>query len=903
MTMEQDRSHGTPQKSALSPSLSDFLGLIRSNSNPSRNDSPSVIDSLVAFRQNTHASLSLHDLTIAFRKSFLYTRPSTLRPKIFVTDWLSDLVKSSNHTRAPIAVIQEVAKVSDQLNLSRQETEEWMPLLNSLCNLTDACLGVVRRLTQSALESFVEDQACVMLASIILETGTRVFRHLDRSQAKRARSEGYTAWYKRTLELTKAFMEFTEQVLQTNGVKERAGDMMIAGRLAEQIISEPFSLDWDLFLTLKAVCNMLLRYAEDARSEYVYLNVAFKSIAMLVPNCMDNRNIRLEKVAVVRLLCDGVHGTILDIYSACIDNTLVVDNYFKRRWALARFYMSHFKAMVSPLFRDICSAGDEAMACRALLRYLLFFLRGRACSSEVIRKNSPEIQSELMRFVNQVEEIIVSGLFASPTALDEEKCATLQEFSMSPGPRAVFDKSKVLTEQEWILGRLYFLLKTITLFDEFSPSLQLQLYPLERNTGYGSPFMRLVESLRLLDLQEFLPLAAQDSDQEYGDVYTRTLSELCTFAHLIQPRQFAKLQIDMIGLVLGHTELLSLLAVDWWTCVSVRFGQDFTTSQVLVLIELLSTLPIGRSSQKVRLLLCSMLPLLNESSQATVASGLMTLLDRMAENEQSTLLNCLPYECLSGSTLDLLVVRCVDGWRNACGLLTEERLVLEAFYTLITCAAEALVAFLNCTQPLQCEEMIQVFNTFTSWITLPTFKLPLSKLSMAGLLASCSTVEIIEDSHLAKMESLLTKLYEYLLKDHDWTVVHETFNSLTVFSKNCRYPQLTQRCIPVAARHLVQNIQEMENGDSVPIDDARRFWDTFRVRMKRVDVPTFSGNTVRNLQYQRCEQPSTVSCLTALTTATRYLEMLQSCGKVDPMFSSQLAAELKRLQQLVTPRP
>ncbi|KAG0294706.1 hypothetical protein BGZ96_000615 [Linnemannia gamsii] len=961
MAMEQDRSHSAPQKSALSPLLSDFLGLVRSSNNPSRNDS-SVVDSLVAFRQNTQAPLSLQDLTIAFRKSLLYARPSALHTKVFVTDWLSDLVKSSSHTKAPTAVIQELAKVSDQLNLSRQETEEWMPLLISLCNLTDSCLGVVRGLTQSALASFVEDQACIMLASIILETGTRVFRHLDRSQVKRARSEGYMTWNQRTLDMTKSFLEFTEQVLQINGVKEHASDMVIAGTIAEQnawIACACGLISKIAPLTYKAVCNMFLRYAEDARSEYAYLNITFKSIVLLVPNCVENRNFRLEKLAVIRLLCDGVHGTILDVYRTCVDNAKVIDGFFKRRWTLARFYMAHFKMLVSSLFKDICSAGDEAVACRGLLRYLLFFLRGRVCSNGVIRKRYPEIQLEMMKFVNVVEEVIILGIFSSQTAYDEDKRATLQEFSTSPGPRAVFDNSDALTEQEWIIGRLYFLLKTITLFDEFSPSLQHQLYPVEKGSSYDSPFTRIVESLRSLDLQEFLPLATQDADQDYGDVYTRTLTELVTFAHLIEPRQFAKLQIDMVGLVLGPTELLSLLAVDWWTCISARFGQRYTTSQVIVLMELLSTLPIGRSSQKVRLLLCSMLPQLDESSQANVINSLMMLLDRMADNEQSTLLSCFPYECLGGSSLDSLVNKCADGWENACNLLVrDERLVLEAFYALpqhvlclssiynnpalnarlspnlrvtligwstgilggindllfqvqndqhalakISCTAEAIVEFLRSTGPLQCEEMIQVLSAFYSWTKLPPFRQPLSKLLMARFLASCSAVDITDSTQMEKIEALLTALYECLLRENDWTIVHETLNSLAVLSKNTRYPQLSQRCIPVPARHLVQNIQEMESGEMVPTDDSWRFWATFRGRMKCVDTPSFSGNTVLNLQNQRREQPSTVACLSALTTATRYLETLHNQGKVDPVFLSRLATELSRLQNLVTSRP
>jgi hypothetical protein len=51
---------------------------------------------------------------------------------------------------------------------------------------------------------------------------------------------------------------------------------------------------------------MLIRYAEDARSEYVYLNVTFKSIVMLVPNCVDNRNVRLE----VKDKANSVHGVV-----------------------------------------------------------------------------------------------------------------------------------------------------------------------------------------------------------------------------------------------------------------------------------------------------------------------------------------------------------------------------------------------------------------------------------------------------------------------------------------------------------------------------------------------------------------------------------------------------------------
>jgi hypothetical protein len=124
-------------------------------------------------------------------------------------------------------------------------------------------------------------------------------QHLDRSQVKRARSEGYMTWNQRTLDMTKSFLEFTEQVLQINDVKEHASDMIIAGMVAEQIawvVCACRLISMITLLTYKAVCNMFLRYAEDARSEYAYLNITFKSIVLLVPNCVEHRNFRLEVI-------------------------------------------------------------------------------------------------------------------------------------------------------------------------------------------------------------------------------------------------------------------------------------------------------------------------------------------------------------------------------------------------------------------------------------------------------------------------------------------------------------------------------------------------------------------------------------------------------------------------------
>ncbi|KAF9362079.1 hypothetical protein BGX26_004164 [Mortierella sp. AD094] len=543
------------------------------------------------------------------------------------------------------------------------------------------------------MTSFVKDKACMTLAAIVLDTGKRVFKHPDRSQTKRERSEGYIEWSQKTLNLTKNFQVFVgEQVQRDKELKEHAADMTIGAQL---------------------------------------------------------------------------------------------------------------RSLATVLFKDICSSGSDAAACRSLVRYALFYTRSRFISSEAIKNNHPDIQSEIAKFVNAVEEIIVSALFGSERASDDEKRALIHEFALASGPRAAIDLGEPLSDYEWDMGRLKFLLKVISIFDEFSPTLRLQLYPTRGTTAPDSILSKIVDCANVIGLREFVPLTVEGAGQENGDLYVRILSDLCTFALLLRPKQFAKMQIDMIGLVLARSELWSLIAEDWWTCISDRLGQDFTLVQVQVLMELLLSLPIGRASQKVGSLIACMVPLLNEHSQLILARSLMASLEHKSHQNIQTLLVGFPYECLSGSNLDLLVNRCTDGWREACDLLRDERLVLEAFYTMhqyVACLAtifsksecrlaisddmrvslvgwsveiiggahellmlvqddekalskisftiEGLVAFLQSVQPIPCPKLIHVLDTIVSWESLPYEKRPLSRLSIAGFLSSCSSVEIPEESYM-----------------------------------------------------------------------------------------------------------------------------------------------------------
>ncbi|KAF9575734.1 hypothetical protein EC968_001924 [Mortierella alpina] len=776
-----------------------------------------------------------------------------------------------------------------------------MPLLISLCDLTDSCLGTVRRLDSAPLGAFLEDPASLTLASIILETGMRVFR------------------------------EFAgEQVQQSTDLRARAGDMTIG------------------------ICNMLFRYAEMARSEYVYLNLAFKFIVMLAPNCMDNRRVRLERAVAVRLLCESILGTLLDIFHVCSESVEVGEKFLKRHWILAQFYRSNLRYLIQPVLKDISHGGDEAASCRGLLRYFLFSLRSRLILSEAIKNNHPAVQSEMLKFVGTVEDIVVPVLLAAHSSPDKDTLAIFYEFSTSSGPRTAFPVMEPLTDHEWNLGRLYFLLKTLSTFDEFSPSLQLELYP-EGSSRHGSLFSKVVDCVSNLDLLEVLSLRSQEGEQDSGDLYVRILSDLCTFVHLVQPKQFARLQVDMLGLVLGRSEIWSMLAMDWWTCMADSLGQEFAKNQVNVLTVLLSSLPIGRASDKIACLLASIIPALNEQSQVQVVNDLLSMMAEKPEEELHALLSCFPYSSIGIAHLDSLVEKCSDGWRDACNLLSDEKVVLEAFYAMrpyiaclasilsvksrrnrlpeewrlnlvswsieiiggvnelvtlvqddnealskVSCTVEYIVAFLSSMQPLQGPELIQVLNTFQSWDVLPERKRPLSKLSMSLFLRSCSAVEIAEDSQLIKLKALVSRFYNTLLEDKQWIVAHESLQSLLFFLEHARRPELASACIPAKFQKVIELMQDL--GDdirSTSWEDARSFWSGFGARVRQLESLNFNISSVGDLQSRLQAEPSPQACIASLSAATRMLRAMGGSVVEDVAFRKRLKLELTELKKLV----
>ncbi|KAG0366428.1 hypothetical protein BGZ54_005366 [Gamsiella multidivaricata] len=760
-----------------------------------------------------------------------------------------------------------------------------MPLLVNLCKLTNSCLKAIRKLPDPALASFLEHKACMVLASVILGSGTRVLLHVDRSP-KRERSQGYVAWNKKVLDLTKNFQEFIgEQVQQNPNLKAHAGDVTI-GR----------------------------NYAEKAGSDYAYLNMAFRFIVMLVPNCEENRARRLDTQSIIRLLLDGILGAFGDILRTYEQSSQVAETYFARRSTLAKFYIAHLRALVDPLFKGIYGSREDAATCRELI--------SRFISSESIRRNHPEIQSEIVKFVGHVEEIVVSAMIESKKVTDDEKRALIHEFAMATGPRAAFDCAEPLSDYEWDVGRLKFLLKTISMFDEMTASLQLQLYPPHEGITSASLLNRIVDCVNTVHLSDFVPGGTDGAVQENSDLYFRILSELCTFAFLIQPKQFARLQVDMVGLLLGRSELWSLVASDWWICIAQKLGQAFTLNQILVLLDLLASLPVGRTCQKIGDLIGSLIPLLNDQAQ----------------------------------NMDLLVSKCTDGWRNACDFLSNERLVLDAFYTMhqyVACLAsifskkeqhrtlsdetrldlvgwgaeiiggvhellvlvhgdrkalfkisrtiEDIIAFLQSMQPLQSAEMIQVLSTIISWENLPVESRPLSRVSIARFLESCACVDIQNGSHMEKAKGHFQTLYSILLSDTEWSIMHAGLMSLITLYKDPRYHQVAEACIPHPLLDTVQELlrQESESGGRIMSRESKSFWAKLDVYKELLLSQSYTSCTLSDLQRISGIPPSPYACITALSTITRYLETMDSEDHKSQEFRSRLAGELDNVRRML----
>ncbi|GJJ73095.1 hypothetical protein EMPS_05453 [Entomortierella parvispora] len=829
----------------------ELLDLIRSCNALSLQDPPLSANNLVAFKRKHQSSLSIEDLTLAFSRSFHTFHLHSMQSKVFVTDWLAELVKSSTLPQAPTAVIHELSKVMGQLSFDREQAESWMSLLISLEGLVDSCLAKTRKLPTPSLIRFLDDSSAMTLSTMILDTGIQIFNHLDRSRSNQERSEGFRTWKDRTFATTSSFQVF----------------------IGEEIQRSPELRDRASILTIQ-VCNMLLRFAEEARSEYKFLNLAFKCIDQLLP-CCEDKSIQVERYRAFRLVCDGIHGTLVDIYHTCKEKEQISDDFFSRRLRIAQFYCHYLRSMAGPLFKRICQDGREDEECRGLLRYLLFFLRGRLLSDNVMRANHPNIHGELSKLVFIIEDIIPLAISKSRTAMEQSKLAVVHEFAVAAGPRVVFlSSAEPLSEQEWRLGRMYYLLKMMTIFEELGEVLQIELYP-PVPTDSGTSLLRmLVDCVDGLIWENRLYPAVETNELDCNHLSLDILTDMSTFAHVLSLKQFNRLQLDMTELALGRSEFWSLLAREWWIGISVRLGPDFTRSRIMSLTELLSTLPVGSASLKLGNLLRDLISSLDESQRIIVTSEIIAFVKHLEERDSisvrplSFFIN-FPFETLKSSRMDTLVEVFIGGWKNCCDLLVDEDFVLEAFYTMhqyvdpitsiakselwqsviseemrsrlviwsveivggvhdllqliesdeqslskVNCTIDSVVLFLTAMQPLQSSEALQVLNAVCSW---PPEKNPLSGPVLAGFLESCLSADILDGDN-QQMSSLLASLFTSLgEKESSASYLSGLMSAMLFCQRSAKYPQI-KNTIPMEARPMVQRLLDIQSGSATTLD-------------------------------------------------------------------------------------
>ncbi|KAG0075539.1 hypothetical protein BGZ92_002840, partial [Podila epicladia] len=618
----------TPPPAPASQELVDLIDIIDSANRPST--SSTAADALIKFMKYNKAradiELSPRNLAIALKRSFLSLSYNGLNTKLILIEWLTERIKSTERDVETIkAVIYDVSS-----------------LLDSICSLALACVNHIATLPEEDISRMLQEPLFVALASVVFDTSA--FKHKDRQK-----SQAHKEWICRILELARTFVT------------------MVVSQVAER--NQPEATD-----TTIRVCNMLCKFAEDTRADYRCLNLNFSAITKLIPFCKSGSSVQLNFSAIISLLCRGVHKAIDTATEATAQNSGPMP--VKTALALTRFYAAQLPTVLKLLGSELAREDDEAVECMNMIKITLSSLRSRVLSNRVLRKNHRAVLHDTTKTICNMEEQIVSSLIGCTEITDNERYRLLCRLTSISGSRSVLGTLPPLLDKEWNLGRLYISLSILATMDEFSPSLQLQVYPVE-NTPDPSLLLMLLKSIKALGLPEFAPAFDSDADSEDDDTYLTVLTSLCLFAHLVQPRQFVKLQIDMTGLVLGHSELESSLGKDWWVCMSKELGQEFTARQVITLMELLESFPVGQTSRTLASLMGNLIRNLNAASQAQVVSHIGLKL----KEDSPTLLACFPFHCLSTQSLEELVIHCSEQWGVACDLMAADRLVVDAFYS------------------------------------------------------------------------------------------------------------------------------------------------------------------------------------------------------------------------------
>ncbi|KAG0100416.1 hypothetical protein BGZ93_001443 [Podila epicladia] len=594
--------------------------------------------------------------------------------------------------------------------------------------------------------------------------------------------------------------------------------------------------------------------------------------------------------AIISLLCRGVHKAIDTATEATAQNSGPMP--VKTALALTRFYAAQLPTVLKLLGSELAREDDEAVECMNMIKITLSSLRSRVLSNRVLRKNHRAVLHDTTKTICNMEEQIVSSLIGCTEITDNERYRLLCRLTSISGSRSVLGTPPPLLDKEWNLGRLYISLSILATMDEFSPSLQLQVYPVE-NTPDPSLLLMLLKSIKALGLPEFAPAFDSDADSEDDDTYLTVLTSLCLFAHLVQPRQFVKLQIDMTGLVLGHSELESSLGKDWWVCMSKELGQEFTARQVITLMELLESFPVGQTSRTLASLMGNLIRNLNAASQAQVVSHIGLKL----KEDSPTLLACFPFHCLSTQSLEELVIHCSEQWGVACDLMAADRLVVDAFYS-----SYRYIACIYATMPShsQHSEAIEAWKPkMLDWSRAQICGAP----ELLALVLSNRTDANKVLYTVTHILSFLTVLQPLSTND----IIQAWVNTLM--------PDLVLRHVSKSMQQKSRIYREVENGKRINVRDPEHLWQAMDSRLKLLQLQRQqqqqqnASSTIQDLQRAAGTTVSPDECLAAIATAKRKLQVLFDDNKTpsaslmaSQALKSVVAAEVLQLQRFVEGR-
>ncbi|KAG0344163.1 hypothetical protein BG004_004684 [Podila humilis] len=915
----------TPPPSPVSHDLTELLDIIDSANRPST--STAAADSLIKFmkknRSRPEQELSPKNLATALRRSLLDVSCNGLNAKLILMDWLTERIKNTARELDAIkAIIHGVSMVVQQLSLDRKELERWIPLLDGYCLLTQACVDHTQKLSEEDIDTLLQDSSTVVLASIVFDPNA--FKHKDKQK-----TQAHKDWIGKILELTKSFLAF------------------VLNRVV------PLKHEDAINATIQ-ICNVLCRFASDSKSDFRLLSNNFVAIMKLIPHCRSPGPARLNYSAIVSLLCRGVLDALATVAHATSQNTNTGSMAVKTALALTRFYAIRLPAILKLIGSELAKQDEEAIQNLNMVKLTLASLRCQVLSNKELRKSHTSEYQETTKTISNLEEQVVSSLMECLDINDRQRFALLCYLASPTGSRVVLGTTIPLTDRCCYLGRLYLVMSIMVTMDEFSPDLQLQLYPVQNPTAEHSLVSTLLNCVKELDLQEFVP-PYETVGTEDQDLYLTVILNLCIFAHLVQPRQFVKLQLDMTGMILGRPELESCLGRDWWVCMSKELGQDFTVRQIFTFMELLELLPVCQVSRTIAALVGNLIRNLDTTSEDLIVQYIGVRL----KNDSPTLLTCFPFHCFSKQSLDELVLYCNEQWRTTCGLMEDDRLVVDAFYatyryiacikailsgpsgnTVVIedlkrqwtdwsrtqiCGAPQLVGivmhnrthvkmvFYTVTHLLSFLGMMHLefqdtIEILEACLLLQEFKcdIPL-EMSIAAFIETCDGLQHRDFNEL-KLESLtkvMDKLFKEIMANPRCVLAHETLARMS-WVESCM-PGMLTRHVSTSMLQRSRVYQEVKKGKRVADRGRDALWRTVEDRLELSELEyqrLSSDHTIENLQRIGSGTSKVVTpeeCLTALTVAKRKLQELfndREFSKISPAMKAMMTADVLQLQQL-----